>query len=547
VIPFCPGQRRKAYLQLVYFEITISLHTLAIHTVVNILQVSAVQQAERPEPLAKQTIMKKKLHSCGSADGLYNSVKKILFGLSLTLLTVPGLAQKNILNYIKVYFTQPVDHSVSNGVNASYLNNVVFDTLAAYINRAKYTVDLAQYEYKTYTGDPIAAAVNAAYARGVKIRYIQDNSQAATNSGVSLLNASIHVLTSPTGSSYNIMHNKFVIIDEYSTDTTKAIVWTGSPDWDQAMSQGDYNNVIIFQSKVMARAFTHEFNIMWGDTTHGGAANATTSLFGPFKPNSGTHFFHIGGSLVELYFSPTDSVNNHIVSVINSAQTDLYCGMFTFTETTDATDIVNRKNAGVYAAAILDKYSSGTYTPYTTTLPTGLGANFTGYNSSNTLYHNKYVIVDPSAHCQDPLIFTGSHNWTATADSKNDENTVIVHNDTIANLYLQSFVNDFKVISGHALTPPVDPCPSATGITEQQQGDAFRVYPNPFSGELHLLLNKPVPGARIVLYDALGKAVYEEVSEGGTDFTLYTQTLPKGLYIVAYNDGANTWRRKVIH
>jgi phosphatidylserine/phosphatidylglycerophosphate/cardiolipin synthase-like enzyme len=490
--------------------------------------------------------MKTNKQSSGTAVGVFLQRKKLLIASVLLGLSLQAGAQKNILNYIKVYFTQPVDNAVAHGVNAVYLNNSVFDTLAAYINRAKYTVDLAQYEYKTYTGDPIATAINAAYTRGVKIRYIQDASQASGNSGVALLNSSIHVLTSPTGSSYNIMHNKFVIIDEYSTDTTKAIVWTGSPDWDQAMTQGDYNNVIIFQSKVMARAFTHEFNIMWGDTTHGAAPNATSSLFGPFKPNSGTHLFHIGGSEVDVYFSPTDSTNNHIVDVINSAGTDLYCGMFTFTETTDANDIVTRKNAGVYAAAILDNYSSGSYTPYTSILPTGLGNNFTGYVSSNTLYHNKYVIVDPSAHCSDPLVFTGSHNWTSTADSKNDENTVIVHNDTIANLYLQSFVQDFKNISGRTLTPPTDPCPAVTGILNLTEAGPFKVYPNPFGSELRLEFNNYLPGQHLRVYDALGKVVIDQLVQDSPEMSLNTSSLSKGMYVVSYSDGTTTWYKKVI-
>jgi phosphatidylserine/phosphatidylglycerophosphate/cardiolipin synthase-like enzyme len=499
--------------------------------------------------------MKTNKHSAGAAERLFPAHKhelvkkrRVLIPVLLffAALTTQLHAQQNIMKYIKVYFTQPVNTSLSSGVNAVYLNNTVFDTLAAYINRAKYTVDLAQYEYHTYTGDPIATAINAAYTRGVKVRYIQDNSQASGNTGVSLLNSGIHVLTSPSGSSYNIMHNKFVIIDEYSPDTTKAIVWTGSPDWDQAMSQGDYNNVIIFQSKVMARAFTHEFNIMWGDTTHGAAANATTSLFGPFKPNSGTHLFHLGGSTVELYFSPSDSTNNHIVDVINSAQTDLYCGMFTFTETTDATDIVNRKTAGVYAAAILDNYSSGTYTPYTTTLPNGLGTNFTGYVSSNTLYHNKYVVVDPSAPCRNPVVLTGSHNWTSTADSKNDENTVIVHNDTIANIYMQAFTQDFKNISGRTLTPPANPCPTVTGIQNLEKQGPITVYPNPFSDVLNVQFNNYLPGEHVLLYDALGKLVIDQLVQDNPLLTLNTSSLSKGLYILSYSDGTKTYYKKVI-
>jgi phosphatidylserine/phosphatidylglycerophosphate/cardiolipin synthase-like enzyme len=447
---------------------------------------------------------------------------------------------------IKTYFTKPVDNSFSKGINADYLNGVVFDTLAAYINRAKYTIDICQYEYETWSGDPIYGAINAAHTRGVKIRYIQDGSYASSNTGVAALNSSIPVAASPTTSAYGICHNKFVIIDENASDTTKAVVWTGSPDWDQTMQTGDYNNVIIFQSRQLAQAYTHEFNIMWGDTTHGGAFSSANSKFGPNKPNSGSHIFYIDGSKVELYFSPSDGVNNQIISNINSATVDLYCGMFTFTETTNATDIVNRKNAGAFAAAILDKYSSGTYTPYTTTLPTGLGTNFLGYNASNTLYHNKYLIVNPSAPCDDPKVLTGSHNWTSGADTKNDENTVVVHNDTIANMYLQSFAGDFKGIGGHSLTVTTNTCTSTTGINAIGKNDAeFNVYPNPFKNNFTVSLTNG-GNVKIKVINVIGQVVREAEATNVNELQLDLQSQPSGIYYVQITCADKVYIKKLV-
>ena len=60
---------------------------------------------------------------------------------------------------IKIYFNRPVDHAVAGNYNAVFLNQTLADTLAAYINRAKYTVDVAQYDYLSY-----AAVANIATA-----------------------------------------------------------------------------------------------------------------------------------------------------------------------------------------------------------------------------------------------------------------------------------------------------------------------------------------------------------------------------------------------
>jgi phosphatidylserine/phosphatidylglycerophosphate/cardiolipin synthase-like enzyme len=495
--------------------------------------------------------MKKTLRNIAQAAINKSSTKLISKTLgkaaafSLVLVTISFNANAQTKR-IKTYFTKPVDNSFSSGVNAAYLNGVAFDTLAAYINRAKYTIDICQYEYKTWSGDPIYVAINAAHTRGVKIRYIQDGSYASTNTGVAALNSSIPVAASPTTSGYGICHNKFVIIDEYASDTTKAVVWTGSPDWDQTMQQGDYNNIIIFQSRQLAQAYTHEFDIMWGDTTHGGAFNSTNSKFGPNKPNSGSHIFYISGTKVELYFSPTDGVNNQIVNNINGATVDLYCGMFTFTETTDANDIVTRKNAGVFAAAILDNYSSGSYTPYTSILPSGLGTNFVGYVASNTLYHNKYLIVNPSAPCDDPRVLTGSHNWTTGADTKNDENTVIVHNDTIANVYLQSFAGDFKAISTHSLTTTHNPC-ATTGINSTNSNElAFNVFPNPFKNSFTINVKSNSDGLKVKVINVIGQIVKEVEVSGTDELQIDLQNQPAGLYYIQVTHADKIYVQKII-
>ena len=56
------------------------------------------------------------------------------------------------------------------------------------------------------------------------------------------------------------------------------------------------------------------------------------------------------------------------------------------------------------------------------------------------------MIVDQDAPSSDPLVFTGSHNWSAAADNDNDENTLVIHDATIANIYYQNLLNDLLKI-----------------------------------------------------------------------------------------------------
>ncbi|MBI3509686.1 MAG: T9SS type A sorting domain-containing protein [Bacteroidetes bacterium] len=441
----------------------------------------------------------------------------------------------NSTGTITVYFNHPVNTAVSSGINAVYLNQTIDDTLIAYINRAKFTLDIAVYNYiQTASISNIATAINNAYARGVKIRWIYNGS--SSNSGLSLLNSGIPKLGSPTSASYNIMHNKFMIVDAHSSNVDDPIVWTGSTNWDDQQINSDYNNVIIIRDKNLATAYTTEFNEMWGDT--GMVANTTNSRFGPFKTDNTPHTFTIGTRTVELYFSPSDGVNNQILNKINSANNSLFFGVYTFTESSDANAIVARQSAGVYTAGIIDQNS----TPYSAypILNSGLGSMLEVYSNATFLYHNKFLIVDECDSTSDPLVLTGSHNWTATADTKNDENTVIVHSVLIANEYYQSFNMNFSDLGGSLGLSCITTSLSSAPIDL----NSISVFPVPAS-EMINVKNIFGGNVKIRIYDTNGQLVMEM---NGADeiFSAGVASLPDGMYFIAEEKEGNIANGKFI-
>jgi hypothetical protein len=91
------------------------------------------------------------------------------FALSISLLLVVTLCCSQSPK-IKTKFTRPVNNTISIGTNAIYLDNLVDDTLIAYINRAKFSIDAAMYSFKETTDiSSISAAINNAYTRGVLV------------------------------------------------------------------------------------------------------------------------------------------------------------------------------------------------------------------------------------------------------------------------------------------------------------------------------------------------------------------------------------------
>ncbi len=434
---------------------------------------------------------------------------------------------------IIVYFNNPVNTSVSSGVPAIYLNQTIDDTLIAYIDRAKYSLDIAVYNFiQSAAISNIATAINNAYSRGVKIRWIYNGS--SSNTGLTQLNLAIPTLASPTTSSYNIMHNKFMIVDAHSNTLTDPIVWTGSTNWDAQQINYDFNNVVIVQDKNLAAAYTAEFNEMWGDT--GMVANVSTSKFGPFKTDNTVHSFNIGGRYVEMYFSPSDGVENKILAAIGSANNNLYFGVYTFTESTVATAINNKIQSGIYAAGIMDPNSLA-YSAYSILNP--VMGNMLKVYSGSYLYHNKFLLVDQCDSTSDPLVLTGSHNWTASADTKNDENTLVIHSAIIANMFYQSFNQNFIDLSGTLTSQCL-----STGIS-YLSNENVRVFPNPSVDEIFVETN--FSGGLVVdLYDMTGKKVLTKASNGGIKFPINTSDLSDGIYLMRICTDKKTITKKII-
>ncbi len=358
---------------------------------------------------------------------------------------------------IRVYFTRKVNTTVASSAsnNAVYLDNCINDTLAQYISRAKTSIDVCCYDASSDSPmTTVMNAINAAYNRGVTIRWIYDSSETDNQTELANLHAGIHKLASPIanstyGSSY-IMHNKFVIFDAASS--TNATVWTGSPDWGTYQFNYCFNNVVTIQDQPLAQAYTTQFNQMWGSTT--ASYNKTNSKFGIKKTASTTTSFTIGGSTVELYFSPMDNTQTHIIDAINTANTDLYVGMYTFSTTSLSAPIITLHNNGVFCAGIVDTFSWNN--TCVTDLISSLGRTdfkvyHDDYGSNDTIYHNKFCIIDPSNPSSDPQVVTGSHNWSAGANEYNDENTLIIHNAAVANMYYQEFYENFLQAGGHPL------------------------------------------------------------------------------------------------
>lgn len=458
---------------------------------------------------------------------------------SAVTLTRPFVTQSLSTGNIKAYFNRFADETYSNGTPAVFLDHLIADTLAAYIDRTQFTLDVAVYDWdNSFYGDKITNAINNAYTRGVKVRVINDGS--TINSGLNDLNPQVHSLISPQGSNYTIMHNKFVIMDANASDPNLPVVWTGSTNFTAGQLVDDANNVIIFQDQSLARGYKMEFDEMWGDTSQISVANPSLSKFGQFKTDNTPHEYIIGGKRVESYFSPSDQTNSEILNTIATANNDLHFAVMVITRTDLAYAIRDQiQSQGLDAKGIVDNQSTSA-SPYGILLPE-MGNNL-AQSLQDWIFHHKYMIIDESNPASDPLVLTGSHNWSSGADQKNDENTVIVHDASIANQYYQDFMGRWCERNGTNCL---------AGLNESKKQEVVVVYPNPNNGSFSILVAGDGTDVQVQITDVAGKQVYaaeKSTANGMNTIDISAPELKKGSYFLQLTcNGETTTQQIVIH
>ncbi|MBK7214333.1 MAG: T9SS type A sorting domain-containing protein [Bacteroidales bacterium] len=455
------------------------------------------------------------------------------------------ITASNSSGLIRTYFNAGVDHSVSTGTNAISIGQAVDDTLIGYINRAKQSIDIAIYSFDNDGLSNMSAALNSAASRGVNIRVVYCGT--TVNAAVSDLSGSIHTLQGPgENNSSNpardgIMHNKFMVIDANSANAADPIVWTGSFNWTKDNMNTDPNNVIIIQDQSLARTYVAEFEEMWGSKTL--TPNAANAKFGSAKVNNTPHQLKVGGKWMECYFSPSDNVNVEIINRIESAESDLEAAVMLITRKEMAYAVSDAVLAGASASFLVTSYSdliTGT-TPDSTVFKTlrNVCAEFGDFNGGGIM-HNKYLIVDQSNTASDPVVWTGSHNWSASANNFNDENSIVIHDATLANVYYQNFVELMK--TADILYGIDDP----KGFT----GNDFNVYPNPANSFVNVDVKSAGSIAyKVQLLDLSGRLILEslENATAGINHSGFdTSRLSPGIYLVRVVNKNGSATRKLM-
>jgi phosphatidylserine/phosphatidylglycerophosphate/cardiolipin synthase-like enzyme len=457
-----------------------------------------------------------------------------------------------------VYFNYSVDGTL--GLLPEANGNIDLQTkLLERISHAAKSIDLALYSFDDFSSsveavaDRVADSLIAAKNRGAAVRVVFDDKETSAPLE-KLIRAGIPVQKRNLVNNDGIMHNKFFIFD--GRDTSSAIDdWVISGSWNvtDIGTYLDAQNAVFIQDQSLARIYTLEFEEMFGSS--GEAANPNLARFGPAKHDNTPHYTIINGMRVEVYFSPSDQTTSRIIQVLSSANSNIYFSMFDFTRDDIREQLIASKNSGIVVRGMIDQQPS----ELGMLQSAGVDALQAGHSVVTGLLHHKYAIVDPFDDVSDPLVITGSHNWSTFAEVDNDENVLIIHSGIIARQYMKEFSERYKESGGSG---------TITGIEKHRSDipasyELSQNYPNPFNAETNIRYSIPphpfpyqAEGERegsfvsLKIYDILGREVailVNEIKPAGTyTLTWNASHLSSGVYFYRLQSQNAILNRKML-
>ena len=247
-------------------------------------------------------------------------------------------------------------------------------------------------------------------------------------------------------------HNKFCVVDSKK-------VWTGSYNATDNNTVKDHNNALILDSTDAAAIFAEEFSIMYDQLSFGSKKSPVRSK----------HKFLIDSTEVEIYFSPANDVNGIIAQYIRNALTTVSFVIFAFTDDNIEDALITRHKAGVLVRGMCDDLSAGGKSSGFYAL---MAHNMNIKKDSNprSQLHHKFIVFDHESDTN-AVVITGSHNYTKAANTKNDENIVIIHDKYYAQLYYNEFAKLYgapmiKITDNNTKPAAVNIAPDSTQQVE---------------------------------------------------------------------------------
>lgn len=331
-----------------------------------------------------------------------------------------------------------------------WLSRGLFEALLQFIGQAKDGMGLRAALYEFHY-QPVANAFAKAIEAGADVKIVYDaESHYKADNEATIRSAGLHDYDAviPRTVSEGIRHNKFIVLLEGGSPIA---VWTGSTNISAGGIFG-HSNVghIVWDAGVAAKYFDYWQRL---------ADNLTpTKMRAPNKAATPTPDGRPPTNSVTPLFSARDEKNSSdtlqwYADRLGEAK-EFSCMTFAFNIDEVFQKVLNQENDVLRYVVkddpIGENESIGTDRDVIFAAGAYLGedalANFLRERSnplnSNQYIHNKFMLVDPLS--EDPLVITGSANFSKPSQRTNDENMLVIRGDKrVADIYFGEFMRVF--------------------------------------------------------------------------------------------------------
>ena len=337
---------------------------------------------------------------------------------------------------------------VANQAAYTWLSAGLAESMTAFIGQANgpgWALRAAVYEFSWV---PVLQAFGVATAAGADVRIVadwtaggprDDTEKAAAAAGISgLITQRTHV---------SIAHNKFVVLCK---DGAPVAVWTGSTNVTEGGLFGQANVGHAVRDPAVAARYLDYWNHLvdnplprdlkpWNDTRPTTPMKrlrkGTTTVFSPRSTVSALDWY---GSLADradagVFLTAAFGISPQLMTVLTQDRDYLkYVLLDTDSGGAQLTIRTADPDNQVTVGAVIGKGGWGQWIKEVT-----LAAN------KHVRYiHTKFLLIDPLS--DDPIVVTGSANFSKASTISNDENMLVIRGDTdVADVYLTEFMRLF--------------------------------------------------------------------------------------------------------
>ena len=130
-----------------------------------------------------------------------------------------------------------------------------------------------------------------------------------------------------------------------------------------------------------------------------------------------------------------------------------------------------------------------------------------------------------------------SHNWSSSAETRNDENTLVIHHKIVTDQYFQAFAYLYN-FAGGVLNA------SDFAISNYE----ILLYPNPTDGIAFFKTNSLMNNAygNYIIYNAIGSKMMEKQFRNLGNTQIDLTAYPKGLYFINLTVAGKVYQAKII-